>query len=163
MLINSWYIWTSENFIWYSMYLKYPYLQNNTSTLCVPQNNSPCPTLFVANLGLNCTEQGLNQIFSRFGEINLYCSFWMCNTYHKFLLILILPASLDSCPGFLKLKMQNKRGVPVAFVDFQVLHKHLLVGNKLVLLNQTTASCCSFGGGGSFFDTGLVQINWIWY
>ncbi|XXG63812.1 hypothetical protein AAC387_Pa05g1914 [Persea americana] len=51
-------------------------------------NNSPCPTLFVANLGLNCTEQGLNQIFS-------------------------------SCPGFLKLKMQNKRGVPVAFVDFQ--------------------------------------------
>ncbi|RWV88832.1 hypothetical protein GW17_00049053, partial [Ensete ventricosum] len=23
------------------------------------------------------------------------------------------------CPGFLKLKMQNKNGVPVAFVDFQ--------------------------------------------
>lgn len=24
------------------------------------------------------------------------------------------------CPGFIKLKMQNKNGLPVAFVDFQV-------------------------------------------
>lgn len=63
-------------------------LSNKSSTPYVPQNNNPCPTLFVANLGPNCTEQGLTQIFSR-------------------------------CPGFLKLKMQNKNGVPVAFVDFQ--------------------------------------------
>ncbi|KAK9163852.1 hypothetical protein Syun_004754 [Stephania yunnanensis] len=54
----------------------------------VPQNNTPCPTLFVANLGQTCTEQELNQVFSR-------------------------------CPGFLKLKMQNKNGAPVSFVDFQ--------------------------------------------
>ncbi|KAK9165794.1 hypothetical protein Scep_000985 [Stephania cephalantha] len=54
----------------------------------VPQNNTPCPTLFVANLGQTCTEQELNQVFSR-------------------------------CPGFVKLKMQNKNGAPVAFVDFQ--------------------------------------------
>ncbi|KAK1276924.1 hypothetical protein QJS04_geneDACA001582 [Acorus gramineus] len=51
-------------------------------------NNTPCPTLFVANLGPSCTEQELRQAFIR-------------------------------CPGFLKLKMQNKHGVPVAFVDFQ--------------------------------------------
>lgn len=29
------------------------------------QNNPPCPTIFVANLGPNCTEQELIQIFSR--------------------------------------------------------------------------------------------------
>lgn len=52
------------------------------------QNNPPCPTLFVANLGPACSEHELTQVFSR-------------------------------CPGFLKLKMQNKRGVPVAFIDFQ--------------------------------------------
>ncbi|KAF6151508.1 hypothetical protein GIB67_016320 [Kingdonia uniflora] len=60
----------------------------NPSRPYVPQNNTPCPTLFVANLGPTCTEQELNQVFSR----------W---------------------PGFLKLKMQSKRGAPVAFVDFQ--------------------------------------------
>ncbi|XP_028947874.1 RNA-binding protein L-like isoform X4 [Malus domestica] len=30
-----------------------------------PQNNTPCPTLFVANLGPTCTEQELIQVFSR--------------------------------------------------------------------------------------------------
>ncbi|KAL9248656.1 hypothetical protein AKJ16_DCAP15444, partial [Drosera capensis] len=30
-----------------------------------PQNNSPCPTIFVANLGPACTERELTQIFSR--------------------------------------------------------------------------------------------------
>ncbi|XP_008778277.1 U2 small nuclear ribonucleoprotein B'' isoform X2 [Phoenix dactylifera] len=64
-----------------------PKKMNNSSTY-VPQNNPPCPTLFVANLGPACSEQELTQVFSR-------------------------------CPGFLKLKMQNKNGVPVAFVDFQ--------------------------------------------
>ncbi|CAL9098807.1 unnamed protein product [Musa textilis] len=61
--------------------------QNNSSTYA-PQSNPPCPTLFVANLGPNCSEQELAQVFSR-------------------------------CPGFIKLKMQNKNGLPVAFVDFQ--------------------------------------------
>ncbi|GAB2227327.1 hypothetical protein Droror1_Dr00009144 [Drosera rotundifolia] len=61
------------------------------STLSSPhalQNNPPCPTIFVANLGPACTERELTQIFS-------------------------------SCRGFLKLKMQNSRGAPVAFVDFE--------------------------------------------
>ncbi|XP_010270662.1 PREDICTED: U1 small nuclear ribonucleoprotein A isoform X2 [Nelumbo nucifera] len=62
--------------------------QNNASVPHIPQNTAPCPTLFVANLGAACSEQELNQVFSR-------------------------------CPGFLKLKMQNKYGAPVAFVDFQ--------------------------------------------
>lgn len=53
-----------------------------------PQNYSPCPTLFVANLGPNCSEQELIDVFS-------------------------------SCAGFVKLKMQNKLGTPVAFVDFE--------------------------------------------
>ncbi|KAG9440404.1 hypothetical protein H6P81_020569 [Aristolochia fimbriata] len=61
---------------------------SNSLTPYVPQNNTPCATLFVANLGPTCTEQELNQIFSR-------------------------------CSGFLKLKMQNKHGAPVAFVDFK--------------------------------------------
>lgn len=46
---------------------------NETSTLHLhnslashlPQNNTPCPTLFVANLGPTCTEQELVQVFSR--------------------------------------------------------------------------------------------------
>ncbi|KAE8076028.1 hypothetical protein FH972_014703 [Carpinus fangiana] len=61
---------------------------NNHSAPNVPQNVTPCPTLFVANLGPTCTEQELIQVFSR-------------------------------CPGYLKLKMQNTYGAPVAFVDFQ--------------------------------------------
>ncbi|KAF8377581.1 hypothetical protein HHK36_030963 [Tetracentron sinense] len=61
---------------------------NNSSAPHVPHNGTPCPTLFVANLGPACSEQELTGVFSRF-------------------------------PGFLKLKMQNKYGAPVAFVDFQ--------------------------------------------
>lgn len=61
---------------------------NNPSAHNVPQNVTPCPTIFVANLGPTCTEQELIQVFSR-------------------------------CPGYLKLKMQNTYGAPVAFVDFQ--------------------------------------------
>ncbi|KAF5190459.1 RNA-binding (RRM/RBD/RNP motifs) family protein [Thalictrum thalictroides] len=60
----------------------------NASAHYVPQNSTPCPTLFVANLAPTCAEQELIEVFSR-------------------------------CPGFLKLKMQNKNGAPVAFVDFQ--------------------------------------------
>ncbi|EEF27997.1 RNA binding protein, putative [Ricinus communis] len=40
-----------------------------TETKSINSNNSsapPCPTLFVANLGPNCTEQELTQLFSRF-------------------------------------------------------------------------------------------------
>ncbi|WOL04969.1 U2 small nuclear ribonucleoprotein B''-like isoform X2 [Canna indica] len=60
----------------------------STSITYASQNNPPCPTLFVANLGPNSSEQELTEVFSRL-------------------------------PGFLKLKVQNKNGVPVAFVDFQ--------------------------------------------
>ncbi|KAF5206632.1 RNA-binding (RRM/RBD/RNP motifs) family protein [Thalictrum thalictroides] len=60
----------------------------NASAHYVPQNSTPCPTLFMANLAPTCAEQELIEVFSR-------------------------------CPGFLKLKMQNKNGAPVAFVDFQ--------------------------------------------
>ncbi|XP_048427292.1 RNA-binding protein L isoform X2 [Pyrus x bretschneideri] len=38
---------------------------NNSSAQHFPQNNTPCPTLFVANLGPTCTEQELIQVFSR--------------------------------------------------------------------------------------------------
>ncbi|XP_068656586.1 RNA-binding protein L isoform X2 [Aristolochia californica] len=66
----------------------YHKFMSNPSTPYVPQNTTPCATLFVANLGPTCTEQELVQFFSR-------------------------------CPGFIKLKMQNTHGVPVAFVDFK--------------------------------------------
>ncbi|KAG0451449.1 hypothetical protein HPP92_026254 [Vanilla planifolia] len=62
--------------------------KSTSSSNYVPQDNPPCPTLFVANLARTCSEQELAQLFSKY-------------------------------PGFLKLKMQNKSGVPVAFVDFQ--------------------------------------------
>ncbi|KAM1728312.1 hypothetical protein ACFX12_018825 [Malus domestica] len=38
---------------------------NNSSAQHFPQNYTPCPTLFVANLGPTCTEQELIQVFSR--------------------------------------------------------------------------------------------------
>ncbi|KAH7520218.1 RNA-binding protein L isoform X2 [Ziziphus jujuba] len=38
---------------------------HNTSVPHITQNNTPCPTLFVANLGPTCTEQELIQVFSR--------------------------------------------------------------------------------------------------
>ncbi|XP_054775961.1 RNA-binding protein L isoform X4 [Prosopis cineraria] len=39
-----------------------PNLSNSSR---IPQNATPCPTLFVANLGPSCTEQELMQVFSR--------------------------------------------------------------------------------------------------
>ncbi|CAL8164852.1 unnamed protein product [Prunus armeniaca] len=38
---------------------------NNSAAQHFPQNNTPCPTIFVANLGPTCTEQELIQVFSR--------------------------------------------------------------------------------------------------
>lgn len=38
---------------------------NKVSASHGSRNTMPCPTLFVANLGPNCTEQELNQVFSR--------------------------------------------------------------------------------------------------
>jgi len=66
----------------------------------VPQNNPPCPTLFVANLGPTCAEQELIDVFS-------------------------------SCAGFVKLKMQNKLGAPVAFVDFKDANSSTEALNRL--------------------------------
>ncbi|XP_020230379.1 U2 small nuclear ribonucleoprotein B'' isoform X2 [Cajanus cajan] len=37
-----------------------------SSTPYIPQNSTPCATLFVANLGPSCSEQELIQVFSRF-------------------------------------------------------------------------------------------------
>ncbi|XP_064645689.1 protein couch potato-like isoform X1 [Lineus longissimus] len=56
-------------------------INNNTSS------NSPCSTLFIANLGQNCTETELKEIFHRF-------------------------------MGFNRIRMHNKGGPPVAFVEF---------------------------------------------
>ncbi|TXG59388.1 hypothetical protein EZV62_013961 [Acer yangbiense] len=38
---------------------------NNSSAPCAQKSGTPCPTLFVANLGATCTEQELIQVFSR--------------------------------------------------------------------------------------------------
>ncbi|KAF5207141.1 RNA-binding (RRM/RBD/RNP motifs) family protein, partial [Thalictrum thalictroides] len=80
----------------------------NASAHYVPQNSTPCPTLFVANLAPTCAEPELIEVFSR-------------------------------CPGFLKLKMQNKNGAPVAFVDFQNASAHYVPQNSTPC--PTTALC----------------------
>uniref|UniRef100_A0A0E0HUR0 RRM domain-containing protein n=1 Tax=Oryza nivara TaxID=4536 RepID=A0A0E0HUR0_ORYNI len=74
-----------------------------------PQNNPPCPTLFVANLGPTCSEQELIDVFS-------------------------------SCAGFIKVKMQNKFGAPVAFVDFKDMDSSTEAINRLqgVILYSST-------------------------
>ncbi|KAL6603195.1 hypothetical protein ACP70R_043556 [Stipagrostis hirtigluma subsp. patula] len=74
-------------------------LSKDPSTFA-PQNNPPCPTLFVANLGPTCSEQELIDVFS-------------------------------SCAGFVKLKMQNKLGAPVAFVDFKDVSSSTEALNRL--------------------------------
>lgn len=59
----------------YSLILKFLVIsltqQNGTSAPHAPQHASPCPTLFVANLGPTCTEQELIQVFSRFVGISI--------------------------------------------------------------------------------------------
>ncbi|XP_062234287.1 uncharacterized protein LOC133931429 isoform X2 [Phragmites australis] len=74
-------------------------LSKDPSTFA-PQNNPPCPTLFVANLGPTCSEQELIDVFL-------------------------------SCGGFVKLKMQNKPGAPVAFVDFKDVNSSTEALNRL--------------------------------
>ncbi|OAY63888.1 RNA-binding protein with multiple splicing 2, partial [Ananas comosus] len=71
-----------------------------SSPTFAPQDNPPCPTIFVANLGPTCSQEELAQVFSR-------------------------------CPGFLKLKMQNKSGAPVAFVDFKDVNSSAAALNRL--------------------------------
>lgn len=44
------------------------YLQDPSAF--APQNNPPCPTLFVANLGPTCSEQELIDVFSRYFQYN---------------------------------------------------------------------------------------------
>ncbi|KAH8503340.1 hypothetical protein H0E87_014569 [Populus deltoides] len=88
-------------------------------------NNSsapPCPTLFVANLGQNCTEEELIQVFSRQGSNSRSrCNVLLILFYIKkyYAADSFFPTLSVRCPGFLKLKMQSTYGAPVAFVDFQ--------------------------------------------
>ncbi|RLM55089.1 U2 small nuclear ribonucleoprotein B' [Panicum miliaceum] len=85
---------SSHSLSGYSSAQSYTSLESSASfrkdpSTIAPQNNPPCPTLFVANLGPACSEQELIDVFS-------------------------------SCAGFVKLKMQNKLGAPVAFADFKL-------------------------------------------
>lgn len=46
-----------------------------------PQENPPCPTLYVTNLGPTCTEDELTQILSRFSpslSLTLDPSLYLC-------------------------------------------------------------------------------------
>ncbi|XP_020576177.1 U1 small nuclear ribonucleoprotein A [Phalaenopsis equestris] len=73
------------------------------------QNNPPCPTLFVANLGPTCSEQELTSIFSKY-------------------------------PGFLKLLLQKRNGVSVAFADFQDIASSTEALNSLQGTSLNTSS-----------------------
>nr|CAD1827724.1 unnamed protein product [Ananas comosus var. bracteatus] len=75
-------------------------LRKSSPPTFAPQDNPPCPTIFVANLGPTCSQEELAQVFSR-------------------------------CPGFVKLKMQNKSGAPVAFVDFKDVNSSAAALNRL--------------------------------
>ncbi|KQK17256.1 U2 small nuclear ribonucleoprotein B'' isoform X2 [Brachypodium distachyon] len=79
-------------------------------SIFAPQNNPPCPTLFVANLAETCSERELTDVFSSFA-------------------------------GFMKLKMQNKSGAPVAFVDFEDDYSSTEALNRLqgAILHSSTA------------------------
>ncbi|TVU08603.1 hypothetical protein EJB05_42012 [Eragrostis curvula] len=96
---------SSHSLIGYPSAQSYSNLESGTSftkdpSTFAPQNNPPCPTLFVANLGPTCAEQELIDVFS-------------------------------SCAGFVKLKMQNKLGAPVAFVDFKDVNSSTEALNRL--------------------------------
>ncbi|XP_039804224.1 U2 small nuclear ribonucleoprotein B''-like isoform X1 [Panicum virgatum] len=96
---------SSHSLSGYSSAQSYTRIDSTTSvrkdpSTFVPQNNPPCPTLFVANLGPACSEQELIDVFS-------------------------------SCAGFVKLKMQNKLGAPVAFVDFKDANSSTEALNRL--------------------------------
>lgn len=86
------------------------YLQD--PAIFAPQNNPPCPTLFVANLGQTVSDRELTDVFSRYGLIK---TLWYGINSNC-----VLTSFMFSCEGFIKLKMQNKSGAPVAFVDFKV-------------------------------------------
>ncbi|KAJ0099966.1 hypothetical protein Patl1_20337 [Pistacia atlantica] len=49
----------------YLLFLPAPNCNHSSVPPNVPKIGTPCPTLFVANLGPTCTEQGLIQVFSR--------------------------------------------------------------------------------------------------
>ncbi|XP_021373248.1 protein WHI4-like isoform X3 [Mizuhopecten yessoensis] len=68
--------------------------------LALTPNNTPCSTLFVANLGQFSSEQELKDLFSSF-------------------------------QGFSRLRMHNKGGSPVAFVEFQDVRQALEAKSRL--------------------------------
>ncbi|XP_071140175.1 U1 small nuclear ribonucleoprotein A-like isoform X16 [Mytilus edulis] len=72
----------------------------STSSSPLMQQNAPCSTLFVANLGQFSSEQELKDLFSSF-------------------------------QGFNRLRMHNKGGSPVAFVEFQDLKQATEALNRL--------------------------------
>uniref|UniRef100_A0A516IJG3 RRM domain-containing protein n=1 Tax=Turnera subulata TaxID=218843 RepID=A0A516IJG3_9ROSI len=106
----------------------------------------PCPTLFVANLGPNCTEQELIQVFSS----DLYCKFM----FWSFGVMFCWSISPARCPGFLKLKIQSTYGAPVPDCCLHMEHFVLVyfflnpftisgIGMSMTLVVQDTA--CSTG------------------
>lgn len=51
-------------------YEKLDFVTSQSPPTFAPQDNPPCPTIFVANLGPTCSQEELAQVFSRFA-INL--------------------------------------------------------------------------------------------
>ncbi|OAE29837.1 hypothetical protein AXG93_1508s1080 [Marchantia polymorpha subsp. ruderalis] len=78
-----------------------------------PGSNPPCSTLFIANLGQTCTEEELIQVLSR-----LPVSFPELARSLELLHVFLLSTTMRF-PGYRKIKMQIKGGLPVAFVEFQ--------------------------------------------
>ncbi|XP_067653421.1 protein couch potato-like isoform X12 [Haliotis asinina] len=76
-----------------------PVSQVNTTTTSA-QQNAPCSTLFVANLGQFSSEQELKDLFNSFA-------------------------------GFSRLRMHNKGGSPVAFVEYQDVAQASMAMNRL--------------------------------
>jgi hypothetical protein len=78
--------------------------------------NAPCSTLFVANLGQFVSEQELKELFGRYYPLTHSPSTFNLTKYECG--IYLYSFCFPSFPGYCRLRMHNKGGAPVAFVEY---------------------------------------------
>ncbi|KAF8393494.1 hypothetical protein HHK36_021738 [Tetracentron sinense] len=111
---------------------------NEQSEKPVEGSLPPCSTLFIANLGPNCTEDELKQVFSQIAPSLCVCSSINFSSVVTVLVWNLMTSILRaaSYAGFHVLKMRSKGGMPVAFADFEDVERateamHALQGSIL--------------------------------
>ena len=139
----------------------------------------PCSTLFVANLGQFVSEQELKDMFGRY---NSYFHWSIDFIYANALILMTLMTSnatnvwptvlymslyvLNSFPGFCRLRMHNKGGAPVAFVEYTVsdliitiLSFFIAQPSTLLLLSPSTLISIPL----PLFLTISIPLYLLWY